>query len=109
MAKIMGGVSTRAADTTCLGGGQIGSSDARVRGRVSIHSLGALCAEVWHCVSESILCPPDDSKSYSPRVSHGSGRMISASFRMPGGGLCNRPAGRSIRAFSSCNDFLRHD
>jgi len=42
---------------SCLGGGQIGSCDARVRGRVSIRSLGALCAAVSHRVSGSILCP----------------------------------------------------
>src|SRR5579872_5317636 len=35
----------------------IGSSDARVRGRVSMHSLGAPCAAVQHRVSGSILCP----------------------------------------------------
>ena len=31
--------------------------DARVRGRVSIHSLGAPCAARQHRVSGSILCP----------------------------------------------------
>jgi len=32
----------------------IGSGDARVRGRVSMHSLGVLCAEVSHRISGSI-------------------------------------------------------
>jgi hypothetical protein len=35
----------------------IGFCDARVRGRVSMHSFGALCAAVSHRVSGSILCP----------------------------------------------------
>ena len=36
------------------------SGDARVRGRVSIHSLGVPGAAIQHPVSGSILCPQGD-------------------------------------------------